>query len=83
MAEAADLLAAQAARARRPGETTPIVLAGSVIGPSSPVGTALGKALSEETEVLFAPDGATGAAWLAAVAAWGEDAPRPLLTGVA
>ena len=75
--EAANLLATQAAMTRKPGETTPIVLAGSVIGPSSPVGTALRTALSHEPEVLFAPDGATGAAWLAAVEAWGPQTPHP------
>lgn len=74
---AAELLAAHATAARRPGEHTPIVLAGSVIGPESPVGLALRAALADEGEVLFAPDGAVGAAWLAAVSAWGEDTPRP------
>lgn len=75
--EAAALLADHAHAVRTPGETTPIVLAGSVIGPDSPVGTALRERLSAEAEVLFAPDGALGAAWLAALLAWGPDAPRP------
>ncbi|MGB3437988.1 MAG: BadF/BadG/BcrA/BcrD ATPase family protein [Actinophytocola sp.] len=77
IAEAAGLLIDQAHIARAPGETTPVVLAGSVIGPTSPVGQALRERLSGETEVLFAPDGALGAAWLAALEAWGPKAPRP------
>lgn len=77
VAEAARLLAEQAAMARTPGETTPVVLAGSVIGPSSPVGVALRERLSGEAEVLYASDGAAGAAWLAALEAWGPAAPRP------
>ena len=76
VASAAGLLAEQAALARRPGETTPVVLAGSVIGPASPVGLALRERLAGE--VLFAPDGAVGAAWLAALEAWGPEAPRPI-----
>lgn len=75
--EAAEHLAAHAHATRTPGETTPIVLVGSVIGPASPVGVALRKRLADEAEVLFAPDGAAGAAWLAALEAWGPDAPRP------
>ncbi|MFC4854344.1 N-acetylglucosamine kinase [Actinophytocola glycyrrhizae] len=77
--DAAGLLADQARLTRTPDETTPVVLAGSVIGPASPVGVALRERLSGETEVLFAPDGATGAAWLAALAAWGPQAPRPVV----
>jgi len=77
--EAAALLAAHAHATRTPGEATPIVLAGSVIGPSSPVGQALREQLAHEAEVLFAPDGAAGAAWLAALLAWGPSAPRPKL----
>jgi glucosamine kinase len=77
--EAADLLAAQALMARSAGERTPVVLAGSVIGPDSPVGTALRALLAERTpaDVLFAPDGAVGAAWLAALVVAGPGAPRP------
>lgn len=73
--EAARLLATQAHLARTPEETTPIVLAGSVIGPASPVGAALRERLPGE--VLFSPDGAVGAAWLAALEAWGPTTPRP------
>lgn len=77
--EAAELLAQHAAAARSTGERTPIVLAGSVVGPDSPVGTALRATLAERTsaEVLFAPDGAVGAAWLAALEVAGPSAPRP------
>jgi len=74
---AAELLAAHAVATRTPGEVTPIVLAGSVLGPGSPVGVAVRRVLTEEGEVLFAPDGAIGAAWLAALAAFGQNAPRP------
>lgn len=77
--EAAALLATHAHATRTPGETTPIVLVGSVIGPDSPVGSALRKQLGEE-DVLFAPDGAAGAAWLAALLAWGPNAARPQST---
>jgi hypothetical protein len=77
--EAADLLAGQALMARSAGERTPVVLAGSVIGPDSPVGTALRALLAERTpaDVRFAPDGAVGAAWLAALEVAGPAAPRP------
>lgn len=75
--EAAAHLAAHAHATRTPGEKTPIVLVGSVIGPASPVGVALREQLADEAEVLFAPDGAAGAAWLAALESWGPDAPRP------
>ncbi|MCT2582627.1 N-acetylglucosamine kinase [Actinophytocola gossypii] len=76
---AAEHLAAIAQTARQPDEDTPIVLAGSVIGPESPVGAALRARLASLTEapVLFAPDGALGAAWLAALSVTGPTAPRP------
>jgi N-acetylglucosamine kinase-like BadF-type ATPase len=74
---AAELLAAHAVATRTPGEATPIVLAGSVLGPGSPVGAAVRRVLTEEGEVLFTPDCAVGAAWLAALVAFGPDAPRP------
>ena len=56
------------------------MLAGSVIGPGSPVGAALRAALAEYTPVpvMFAPDGTVGAAWLAALSVDGPDAPRPV-----
>jgi glucosamine kinase len=79
--EAAALLAEHAHATRPAGDPSPIVLAGSVIGPHSPVGLALRAQLraqlSAETEVLFAPDGAVGAAWLAALRVWGANTPRP------
>jgi glucosamine kinase len=75
--EAAAHLAHLAHATRTPGETTPIVLAGSVISPDSPVGLSLREQLSHEAQVLSAADGAVGAAWLAALRAWGPDAPRP------
>lgn len=77
--EAAAHLARLADASRTPGETSPIVLAGSVISPDSPVGQALRKQLSHEPNVLSAADGAVGAAWLSALRAWGPDAPRPLV----
>ncbi|MFI6307820.1 N-acetylglucosamine kinase [Amycolatopsis thailandensis] len=63
--------------ARDPGETTPIVLVGSVLSPEGPVGA---KVRAELTglEALTSTDGVLGAAWLAAVDAYGEGAPRPV-----
>jgi N-acetylglucosamine kinase-like BadF-type ATPase len=80
VAEAAELLAEHALAARSAGERTPVVLAGSVIGPDSPIGTTLRALLAERTpaEVLFAPDGAVGAVWLAALEIAGPGAPRPV-----
>jgi N-acetylglucosamine kinase-like BadF-type ATPase len=76
--DAAELLARLAMDARPADERTPIVLAGSVIGPGSPVGVALRAALAAYTPVPveFAPDGTVGAAWLAALEL-DPDAPRP------
>lgn len=76
--DAADLLARLAMDARPADERTPIVLAGSVIGPGSPVGVALREALAAYTPVPveFAPDGTVGAAWLAALEL-DPNAPRP------
>lgn len=76
---AAELLAEQAFAARTPGERTPIVLTGSVIGPTSPVGIALRADLAGEAEVLSAADGVAGATWLAALEVAGPNAPRPAL----
>ena len=77
--EAAELLARLAMDARTADERTPIVLAGSVIGPGSPVGVALREALAAYTPVPveFSPDGTIGAAWLAALEVAGPGAPRP------
>jgi N-acetylglucosamine kinase-like BadF-type ATPase len=74
---AAELLAEHAFAARTPGERTPIVLTGSVIGPTSPVGIALRADLAGKAEVLSAADGVAGAAWLAALEVAGPTAPRP------
>jgi glucosamine kinase len=76
---AAQHLASHAQTARRPDERTPVVLAGSVISPDSPVGAALRATLTARIDapVLFAPDGAIGAAWLAALSVAGPNAPRP------
>ncbi|RSM81837.1 N-acetylglucosamine kinase [Amycolatopsis sp. WAC 01375] len=73
---AAALLVTNVMAARDPGETTPIVLVGSVLSPEGPVGA---KVRAELTgiEALTSTDGVLGAAWLAAVEAYGEDAPRP------
>lgn len=79
VARAAEHLATHAQTARSADELTPVVLAGSVIGPDSPVGLALRGTLAARTDapVLFAPDGAAGAAWLAALTVAGPNAPRP------
>ncbi|MFD9737006.1 N-acetylglucosamine kinase [Umezawaea sp. NPDC059074] len=76
---AAALLADTAMATRTPGESTPIVLVGSLVGPSSPVGDrlrALLRARSNGT-VRLATEGAAGAAWLAAIDLLGPTAPRP------
>ncbi|MGH3876279.1 MAG: N-acetylglucosamine kinase [Actinophytocola sp.] len=76
--EAAELLARLAMDARTADERSPIVLAGSVVGPDSPVGVALRTTLAGYTPVpvTFAPDGTVGAAWLAALEV-DPEAPRP------
>ncbi|MBK1785319.1 N-acetylglucosamine kinase [Prauserella cavernicola] len=73
---AAVLLTELALAAREPGERTPVVLVGSVLGEQSPVGISVRKGLAH-LDVLASDDGVFGAAWLAAVDAFGEDAPRP------
>jgi glucosamine kinase len=73
---AAGFLVANALGCREIGENTPIVLVGSVLSATSPVGVHVRAALSE-LEVLTSLDGVLGAAWLAAVEAFGEDAARP------
>jgi N-acetylglucosamine kinase-like BadF-type ATPase len=77
VADAARLLADLAMQAREPGETTPVVLVGSLV--SSPVGACLKKELAARavSEVRVASEGAAGAAWLAAVDVLGPSAPRP------
>lgn len=73
---AAALLVKTALATRDPGERTPVVLSGSVLGGASPVGRRVRAALRGLT-VLTSDDGVLGAAWLAAVEAFGADARRP------
>ncbi|NBH11454.1 BadF/BadG/BcrA/BcrD ATPase family protein, partial [Amycolatopsis sp. SID8362] len=73
---AVELLVANALAAREPGESTPVVLVGSVLTGDSPVGALVRRGLSG-LEVLTSSDGVLGAAWLAAVDAFGEGVPRP------
>ncbi|HKS45092.1 MAG TPA: BadF/BadG/BcrA/BcrD ATPase family protein [Amycolatopsis sp.] len=71
---AAALLAETAMATREPGEDTPVVLVGSVL--SGPVGAKVRDKLAG-IEVHASSDGVLGAAWLAAVDAYGETARRP------
>lgn len=73
---AAEFLVAIALASREPGENTPVVLVGSVLGAGSPVGVRVREGLSG-LDVLTSSDGVLGAAWLAGVEAFGEDAARP------
>lgn len=73
---AAALLVDTARATRDDGERTPIVLAGSVLGSGSPVGNLVRQQLSE-FPVLSSGAGVLGAAWLAAVRAFGDGAARP------
>lgn len=73
---AAELLVRQALAAREPGEDTPVVLVGSVLGECGPVSDGVRRGL-HGLELLASADGVLGAAWLAAVDAHGENAPRP------
>ncbi|PXY37157.1 N-acetylglucosamine kinase [Prauserella coralliicola] len=73
---AAACLVELALAAREPGERTPVVLVGSVLGENGPVGAAVREGLSG-LDVRSDTDGVLGAAWLAAVDAFGEHAPRP------
>ncbi|UQS27518.1 ATPase [Amycolatopsis thermalba] len=70
---AADLLVATALATREPGEDTPVVLVGSVLGEGSRVGERV-RAKLAGLEVRTSSDGVFGAAWLAAVEAFGEAA---------
>ncbi|MDQ0378850.1 N-acetylglucosamine kinase [Amycolatopsis thermophila] len=71
----ADLLVRTALATREPGEDTPVVLVGSVLGPGTEVGERVRAKLSG-LEVRTSSDGVYGAAWLAAVEAFGEAAAR-------
>ncbi|CAL99843.1 N-acetylglucosamine kinase-like BadF-type ATPase [Saccharopolyspora erythraea NRRL 2338] len=76
---AARLLADTASITRPPGDTSPVVLAGGLVGAGNPVGDALRAELAERfgAEPRTAGPGAAGAAWLAAV---GLAAPADLPT---
>ncbi|WP_328448133.1 N-acetylglucosamine kinase [Amycolatopsis sp. NBC_00438] len=76
VARGAGLLVANALAAREPGESTPVVLVGSVLTGNSPIGALVRRGLTG-LEVLTSSDGVLGAAWLAAVDAFGEGAARP------
>ncbi len=67
VAEAAQLLLQTLRRVRETGESSPIVLAGSVAGEESPVGAALRTGVEQgfSGRVCSAADGVGGAAWLA------------------
>lgn len=73
---AAELLVANALATRGPDEKTPVVLVGSVLTGDSPVGALVRERLAG-LEVLTSSDGVLGAAWLAAVEAFGEGVSRP------
>ncbi|WP_158882157.1 N-acetylglucosamine kinase [Amycolatopsis anabasis] len=77
---AAEALAATALATREPGEDTPVVLVGSVLGEDSPVGAGVRERLAG-LDVHPSADGVLGAAWLAAVEAFGETARRASSTG--
>jgi N-acetylglucosamine kinase-like BadF-type ATPase len=81
VARAAELLVANAIAAREPGESTPVVLVGSVLTGTSPVGALVRRGLAG-LEVLTSSDGVLGAAWLAAVDAFGEEVVRPVFPGI-
>ncbi|MEU8378528.1 BadF/BadG/BcrA/BcrD ATPase family protein [Streptosporangium sp. NPDC048865] len=68
---AARLLCETVAEVRRPGETSPIVLAGSVLTSEGPVSSAVRERLGPAT--VLAGDGAGAAAWLAGREAFGWD----------
>jgi glucosamine kinase len=71
---AATLLVEMAVATRDQGDSTPVVLCGSVLG--GPVGSAVREKLTG-IEVHTSSDGVIGAAWLAAVEAFGRAAVRP------
>ena len=62
---AAELLAETARATRRGADTSPVVLAGSLVGAGNPVGAALRAELAS-ADLRTAGPGAAGAAWLAA-----------------
>jgi glucosamine kinase len=74
--QAAQHLVDIALAVRDPGEETPFVLVGSVLGDGSPVSRLVRDKLAR-LPVLRSTDGVLGAAWLAAVDAYGSAAVRP------
>ncbi|QFZ16417.1 N-acetylglucosamine kinase [Saccharothrix syringae] len=76
---AVEVLVGLAEAVRVAGETTPVVLVGSLVR-AEPLGSRLRRELGRRTggPVVVASDGAAGAAWLAAVEVLGEGAPRPV-----
>ncbi|CAM3163041.1 N-acetylglucosamine kinase [Stackebrandtia soli] len=69
IAEAVELLCQKMIAVRAPGESTPIVLAGSLAAGDTPIADGIRSALAvafPEAPVHAASDGAAGAAWLAA-----------------
>jgi len=76
LSDAAELLLATLARARAPRETSPVVLAGGVLGPTTPVYRLVHAAVSQawpKARVTPGVDGAGGAAWLAAHRVLGDE----------
>ncbi len=77
---AATLLADTATASRDPGERGPVVLVGGVLDGSGPVGARVRALLRDRlpgVTVSADADGVAGAAWLAALEAFGPDAARP------
>ncbi|GLW08436.1 hypothetical protein Misp01_35660 [Microtetraspora sp. NBRC 13810] len=74
--EAARLLTDTVAAVRPPGERTPVVLAGSVLTSPGPVRQAVRDLVRErwDAAVTVAGDGASAAAWLAALELLGDEA---------
>ncbi|GAB3579925.1 BadF/BadG/BcrA/BcrD ATPase family protein [Amycolatopsis endophytica] len=71
----ADLLVRTALATREPDEETPVVLVGSVLGPDTRIGERV-RAKLTGLDVRTSSDGVYGAAWLAAVEAFGEATAR-------
>ncbi|GAA3412689.1 hypothetical protein [Streptosporangium vulgare] len=71
MSTAARLLCETVAEVRQAGETSPIVLAGSVVTSEGPIASAVRERLGPST--VLAGDGAGAAAWLAGRKAFGWD----------
>lgn len=74
--DAADRLTEIALAARDEAEDTPVVLVGSVLGAGSPVRLRIHDRL-RSCDVRESKDGVLGAAWLAALGAFGRHIPHP------